>query len=404
MSRIYIAKGSSAVNAPFGVGVSAAEGNNRNMIIHGYSVGARGADFAADVEIDLIPGYSALSATNAVDSLTIVNPTATYTSDFTSDADGWIDNTASGVTYLANQTIGGVTGCLKITADAGGDVLSIKKPTQCTVGKYYKVVISVYRGAAEAGLSHIGLGVEGDNWNLVADHISGENVALAAAETWKTCTIYGKATATDLEIAGFTDATGNTEDSITAEKYVAIGSIVMYDITTQVDGWTASSELNFGFSGVNNSLSCDAGAGGTATATLTGTNAAASGEIYRCSFTVDDWTAAIMTATVCGDSAWTVPDADGTYTFYAESDGTDTVIFTADGDAEMNIEAINVKKLTGVNSGNSIYKHTIRSTTDASVMIPFPIPVPVGNGGWWMQFSPGGTSCAMDVNVFYEIR
>ena len=402
MSRIYIAKGSSAVNAPFGVGISAAEGNNRNMIIHGYSVASRGADFAADVEIDLFSGYSGLGD-ELVDTLNITNPTASYESDFTSTADGWVDNTANGVTYLANQEIGGVAGCLKMTADAGGDVFSIKKATQCTVGNYYKVTLDIYK-EDDAAIAFMGLGVEGDNWNLTVDHISGKNMACPAVTTWKTMTLYGKATATDLEIAAFTAAGGSTEDEITASKYVAIKDIKLYDITTQVDGWVPSAEAEFGWSGPDEGLSCDAGAGGTATYTLAGTGVAESGELYQVSFDVDDWTAAIMTCTAVGDAAFTVPGADGSYSFIAESDGTDTIIFTADGDAEMTIENVSVKKITGGDSDNSIYKHTIRSGLLEGPANPFPVPIPVGNAGWWMQFSPGGAASALDVNVFYEIR
>lgn len=412
MSRFYVAKGSSAVNAPFGVGVTATEAKNRNMIIHGYSVASRGADFAADVQVHLIPGYSSLGDNlffTGTESLTSV-----YTDDFATDADNWVELPDGDMTFAGAQTVATRTDCLKITADAGGDPFGMKRPTTTTNNVYYKLTGQFYQESG-AGISFLALGAAGDLWDQVYDHDAGNNHTCGTEGNWEDFTLYGKADGTDLEVVGVTAKNGTTQDNLGATKYCAFRALTLSSCG-DVDDWTPSAETHFGWDGTDQAFSCDAGNGGTLTATATGTGLAVSGDIYRIDVTQADYVAQSITVTAFGDAAWTVPAADGTYTFYAESDGTDTVILTADGTGDGELGTVRVRKLfgadttplglddyDGVSLSDAMYKNTIPNGDVRTNYVNFPIPVHVGTRGWWMQFSPGGASSTLDVNVFYEI-
>jgi hypothetical protein len=426
MSRFYIAKGSSAVNAPFGVGVDATAAKNHNIKVHGYSVASRGADFAADVQIDLIPGYSGLSGTDMAFTGTESLGTAVYDTSLAgawdTDADSWVEKTDGDLAFAGAETKadGAATSkdnCLKITADAGGDPFSMQRAGTTTNNLYYKATFNFMQDTG-AGISFLGLGSAGDAWDETYDHDSGSHHTCGTENTWETVTLYGKADGTALELAGFTAKNGTSEDTLAASKNAYIQDFKLYEVvdaqSNKVSDWTPSAETHFGWHGADAGFSCDAGNGGTLTWTATGNELAASGDLYKIAVTQADYVAQSITVTAFGDAAFTLPAANGTYTFYAESDGTDTVILTADGTGDADIKAISIQKLMGaagtalgtnavLNSANSIYHHTIQNGDVQDKVINFPFPVHVGPRGFWMQFTPGGASSQLDVNVFYEM-
>jgi hypothetical protein len=428
MSRIYVAKGSSAVNAPFGLGITGAEGNNRNIKILGYSVASRGADFAADVQIDLMAGYSGLNGTDLAFTGTESLGTAVYDASLAgawdTDADSWVEKTDGDLTFTGNidKTDGAATAktnCLRILADAGGDPFSLQRAGTTTNNLYYKATFWFMQDTG-AGISFLGLGSAGDAWDETYDHDGGSHHTCGDENTWELVTLYGKADGTALELAGFTTKNGNTEDTLAGTKNAYLQDFKLYQVTDAqsnlVSDWVPSAETHFGWHGADAGFSCDAGNGGTLTWTATGEEVATSGDLYKIVVTQADYVAQNITITGFGDAAFTLPAADGTYTIYCESDGTDTVILTADGTGDADVKAISIQKVmgsggtglanAGVTTVNSLYHHTIQNgDVQGKDMIPFPGGgLPVGNAGWWMQFTPGGASSILDVNVFYEIR
>jgi hypothetical protein len=158
--------------------------------------------------------------------------------------------------------------------------------------------------------------------------------------------------------------------------------------------------MQIGYHGYDQGFSCDAGAGGTNTWTSpTGIN---NNEIFRCSMLVDDWVAGVLSNNVFGSGAYATT-VDGTIVWYAKSDGTDTVILTADGTGDGDLEALSVKRLNGISFANSVYHTTIQNGDVQATRVTFPAPVWVGNNGFILFVTTGGTSSTLDINVFYEI-
>lgn len=415
MSRFYIAKGSSAVNAPFGVGVSRSEAKNRNIIVHGYSVASRGADFAADVQIDLMPGYTALGselAFTGVESLGTAIYDSSLAGAFDTDTDDWAELTNNGEVLSIGDftdTVGAgteYTDCLKVLADGGGDLFDIKRAATTVNNGYYKVTF-LFAQETGAGLSYLMLGDANANdaWNEVFDHDLGNHATLGAEDTWAEVTLYGKADGTTIEISATTGKNNTTQDTLGAGLACYFKDIKVYTIVDANGNgpadWVPQTETDMGWDGNNASWSCDAGAGGALTYTdSTGWD---SGDIIRVALTQSTYIAQNITVAIGGDSAITVPAANGSYVYYGQSDGTDTVIIDADGTADCDVSALSVKKLTGMSTDNSIYHHTIQSGDVQGKQVPFPCPMPIGSNGFWMQFTPGGASSILDVNVFYQI-
>jgi hypothetical protein len=403
MGKIRIAKASSTPDSAVGVGVTAAATHGRPIKVHGYSVASRVTDFVNDVQVDLIPGYTGLGeALNAFGGTDVLAAVPAYTSDFSSTVEGWVELTDGSLVFAVEPTaIGGVEDTLKVLSAAAPDDASMKKPSVCTVGKYYKVTLSIFVQTA-AGLdgSFIGLGANTDPWDLTYQHDGGSHQIITAENAWyDDVTLYGKADATDLEICIYTAKNGATEDQIVDTKSVYFKNIVCTEVLG-VGDWVATAEADHGWHGDDQSFSSDAGGAGLLTYTES-TAAPAAGEIYQTAFTIDDWVANGFVTTFGG----TILDllADGDHVNYTESDGTATVILTADASTDMDIEALTVKKLGGVDMANSIYHHTIQAGQVEDRNIIFPAPVWVGQSGFWMNFTPSGATAILDVNVFYEI-
>jgi hypothetical protein len=400
MAKVRIKHDASNVNAANGVGVTRAEVGTRQMLVYGYSIGFEGANLAADMKVAVYGGYSGLSSELLSFTGTESLAAATYESDFTADADSWVELTDGDATFAGNIDVGGKTDCLRITADAGGDPSSLQRPATVTSGKYYKVTCSVRCDAAAAlNGSFVGLGENGDAWFEQFDHDAGEHPEIVAVNTWYDITMYGKADTTALQITVFTGKNNQTEDAIGANGILYFHDIKVYEVQNHAD-WVESASAEFGYNGYDQGFSCDAGAGGTATWTSpTGIN---STELFRCSALIDDWVAATGSMNTFGSYAQAF-GADGTYTWDAESDGTDTVILTADGTGDMDMEALSVKRIQGVDTSAPLYNHYLRSGRSTLAMITFPQPIYMADG-WYFYLGPGGTDCITHLNVFYQIQ
>jgi hypothetical protein len=397
---------SSNIAAASGTGVTKLETNNRPVRVLGYQVAPRAVDYAADVQINLMENYTGLS--DEMLTFTGVEAThisaASYTSDFSTTADGWIELTNGSVVFTGGITAGTVVETLRLAAVADPDDASMQKTGLTTSGKYYKVLADFWAETA-AGLdgSFVGLGANGDQWDEVHDHDAGHHPVITAENVWYTDqAMYGKADTTALQICVYTAKNGNTEDQIAVTKDLHFKNIRLYEIENVAD-WVPSAETHFGWCGADQSFSCDAGDGGTLTWTNGGgVTGVADGELFRASCVIDDWVATGAPMTVFGGTAIGF-SADGTFTFDAESDGTGTVILTADATGDMDIEQVSVKKIQCDNTADAIYHSNISSyLVGASPIYTFPKPIYMRNG-FYFSATSGGAACILDINVFYEI-
>ena len=407
MGKIKVARASSIANTGTFVGLVNAK--KKTHKIHGYSISSRGADFAADVQCELHRGYT---GTDTVNRFTFTGveadhiAAASYTSNFTADADDWVELTDGDLAIAGNIdfTDGASTAktdCLRLTAGAAPDDASIKRPSTVTSGKYYKVTCSV---AAETGCgldgSFVMLGANGDAWDQVYDHDSGQHPEIVAEDTWYDITMYGKADATDLEICIVTAKNGQTEDQIVNTKDVYFHNIKVYEIQNVADG-VPSAETDFGWCGADQGYSCDAGAGGTITFTPTSFPATA-GDWFYVGATQGEYVAQNVSITAYGGTAIVAPAANGAFAGYVKSDGTDTLILTADGTGDSDIGTLFCYKLLGVGASSLVLRDTIQNGDVQNHVVTFPAPVWMGTDGWAMCFTTGGASSILDVNVFYE--
>jgi hypothetical protein len=413
MAKQRIATGSSGANTGGAVVKTKADVGNRLMRITGFDVTARGADVGADVQMWLLENYTGLSeemlSFTGVEASHLAS-SAKYTSDFTSDADSWVELTNGDATFAGNGIdVGGKTDVLRITADGGGDPSSMQRAATVTSGKYYKVTCSV-RCDANAALngSFVMLGANGDAWDEVYDHDAGHHPEIVAVNTWYDITMYGKADTTALEITVVTTTNGNTEDAIGANGILYFHNIIATEVEN-VAHWVPSAETHFGWCGADASFSSDAGNGGTMTwdaaqSIATDAEIPSNGKVYRMTLTVDDWVAAGAPVAIFGSASQAFDDADGNKTFYAVSGTTpNDVVFTADGNADSDIENISLKQLKGVDTDVALGHWTLRSgETPNSYEKTFPKSIPVKNGFVFVT-TPGGAACILDINVYYEI-
>jgi hypothetical protein len=182
-----------------------------------------------------------------------------------------------------------------------------------------------------------------------------------------------------------------------AGKDVYLHNIVVTELENYTD-WTASAVADFGYNGYDESFSSDAGNGGTMTwdaaqSIATDAEIPSNGKVYRMTLTVDDWVAAGAPVAIFGSASQAFDDADGNKTFYAVSGTTpNDVVFTADGNADSDIENISLKQLKGVDTDVALGHWTLRSgETPNSYEKTFPKSIPVKNGFVFVT-TPGGAA------------
>lgn len=405
MGALQVAKISSAANEAIGLGVARGPGTTRKpILVHGYSVSPRGADFAADVQIYFMNNYGGLGAEQlqSGDFTPDINATAKYTSDFTSTDDGWDDNSGTAPTFANNQTVDSVIDCLKITDTGGADNLSIKNDGAVDNTTQYQLSFDYF---AETGalLVALGLGADGDAWYLAFDHDSGKHPA-TVFNAWQTgVLIYGLSDAVNLELTAYTAINNQAEDLFGAGKYIAFKNMVLSSITNDGD-WTRSADTEFAWDFYQGKISADAGAGGTVT--YAGTNPLVQIDgIYQTSCAVSSWVAGDLWLTLGGITGIDM-DANGTYVVNWIPTATTTLVLNADGDGDGDLDSVSLKRVNKVNSSpltlsDSIYDTSIRSGVAVPVITTFPKPI-ICPEGWYMHFTDAGASCIMDINVFYE--
>jgi hypothetical protein len=372
------------------------------MLVHGYTVAPRGADFAADVQTYFFRQYyGAVERVGTTDTGPDLS-TAVYTSDFTASAQGWVDLGGGNPTISYNATGGGVAGCLKVLS-VGGDAMSIKKPTTCTSGKHYKLVFDHYLDAGH-GVVAWGLGDDGDAWNLGFDHDAGEHPACGAGGAWVTdAAIYGIADATDLEFCGFTAVNNQTRDLLVDTKALYLKNMVLYEITN--DGhWTRSADADFHWDMADETFDADASGAATITEN-TAAGTLVSGGIYKSTATISSWVAGDIWLSAGGVTMADM-DANGTYTRHLVATAATGLVVNTDATGDGDVTDISLKRemktsTTGLALSDSIFNSTIRSGQTKTEVVTFPKPV-LTNDGWFMYFTAGGASCILDINVFYE--
>lgn len=395
MGKVRNLTATSLAATAIGVGVPA--GLKKNTRILGYNVASVGGAFTSDTEINIIPGDGAVGdELISSGDFTPTLGTVKYTSDFSADADDWVELTDGDITFAGNQTVDSVTECLKLTADAGGDPISMQRAGTVTNATMYQVTFDYY---AEAGgnISFWALGANGDVWDLGYDHDSGHHPAVVEG-AWTSVTLYGLSDTTALEIVGVTAANGSTEDTIAGTKYVAFKNIVATPVSNDGD-WTRSADADVTWDMYSGEI--DADASGAATVTYAGTNKTlVVGAYYRCSVTISNYVAGDLWVSAGGV---TLPDmdADGTYTFDFIATATTALVLNADASGDGDFDSVSLKRIGEVAESNAIYTTTIQADQVGSIFYEFPEPLWMGNSGWWFAIDAG--TYALDVNVIYDI-
>jgi hypothetical protein len=417
MGKLKVAKISSEANSPVGLGIAsgrattgrqrrATTGHRRNMVIHGYSVAPRGADFAADVQCYLMDTYGGLSSEliQSGDMTGDADATADYTSDFSADADSWVENTNGDLTFTGNQDKSGKTDTLKILADAGGDPASFKRAGAITNAVRYKVTFSYFAETGH-GCAYWALGMLNDVWDEGFDHDAGNHPAIAS-NAWTDVTLYGLADGTTLELCAVTTQNGQTEDTLVGTKSIWLHNIQAFPMDTGNDGdWTRSDNTKLYWDWYNGKM--DADASGAATATYAGTNnVLKTNAIYRSAATISSYVAGDLWLTA-GGVTFADMDANNTYTRHFVATAATALVLNADATGDGDFDTISLKmerqgdQVTPLTLSDSIYNHTIRTALLQPQVVPFPKPI-MTDDGWFMYFTTGGASCILDINVFYE--
>jgi hypothetical protein len=403
MGKLRVAKISSDANAPTGVGVTknVSPGQRKPMLVYGYTCSPRGAGFASDVQVYLFQQYSESRELVGSAAMTPVLTNA-YSSNFTASADSWVDLGGGNPTITFNQTIGGVTGCLKILS-VGGDACSFKRPTTCTSGKVYKMVFDHYLDAGH-GVVAFGLGDNGDAWDLGFDHDAGKHPAIGAGGAWVTdATLFGTADATDLELCGFTAINNQVRDVLVDGKALYLKNIVLSEVTNN-GHWTRSADTDVYWDMYNEVIDADASGAATATEN-TAAGKIDSGGIFKSTAVVSSYVAGDLWLSAGGVTMGDM-DADGTYTRHLVSTATTGLVINADATGDGDITDVSLKQEmktgnTGLTLSDSVYNASIRSGQGWAEIIEFPKPF-MTSDGWFMYFTAGGASCILDINVFYE--
>jgi hypothetical protein len=351
--------------------------------------------------------------------------TASYTSDFTSTANGWVDGGGGAPVIAANQTVESVEDCLKVTGTAGGDAFVLDNASKTTNNGYYCLELDYYASDAGDGVANdvgfLGLGDNGDHWNPGYDHDAGWNHTVVLGSWQSNVRLYGKADGTTLELCGYTTKNGQTRDTIAENAFFGFKNMTLHAISNITD-WTLSAEADGAWDWNTGNLDFDA----SGAATATQTQVFATTDIAYYSATISDWVAGDLWMTIGGETLKDY-DADGTYTGYIRTTtGTDSVVLNGDATGDGAFDSISVKKLMGstgtaVGSGtvgghegnvqgnliplstaDALYHSTHRAGLTGEKIITFPAPIWT-IGGFWLNFDAPGSACQLDITVYYEV-
>lgn len=403
MGRLKIASFTNGLqaNGPLACGINRGPGTMRKpILVHGYSVAPRGANFAADVQVYVWDQHIGTELLNSGD-LIADDGTVKYTSDFSTDADSWVENTNGDLTFTGVETQAGVANCLKVLADAGGDPMSIKRLATWTNATVYKVEFD-YFAETGSGLAYWALGENGDALLDGYDHDSGWHPAVTINK-WDHVTLYGLSDETEVQIMSTTTINGNTEDTLVGTKSVWLKNIVITPVSN-IGDWTLSAKADFSWDFANNVLDADAGAGGTAT--YAGPLVEVSiGGIYTMSATISSFVDNDLWLTVGGITG-TDLTANGVWTQSPIATAITGFVVNADGDADGDIGDLSLiahKMSDGSNFilADAPYHTTIRSGLLDPQGLKFPKPL-FCTEGFLLYLTAGGAACILDVNVFYE--
>lgn len=401
MGKLQVVSGTSAANQAMFIGTDSPEnllGSKRRAYLHSISAAPRGANWAADVELYLFDTFTGLGSELVTDGDMAPDlETASYTSDFTADMDGWADIPGAAMTATFNQTIDSVTGCAKFTADAGGDASSWSIPgTWGVAGKAYEIKFDYF---AETGgnMSYWGGGVGADNNSIRFAEGAGQNPAVVE-NAWTTVKLYvtGGAQGATMYISAFTTAGGSTADTLAGTKYVAFKNATIRELTN-MSSWTQGEDWVVNFSAAT------ATKGTNATTALAQTlTAPVAGEIYKSVYTLTE-AATGITPTFGGTTLLADAGAGTHVEYFVAADATASLAFTADATAIVTITDVSMKKQTGINTSTYWLKDSIRSGTTLAYYREFDSKQPWSTSGWGLYLTTGGTSCIIDVTMTYEI-
>ncbi|MHA2068552.1 MAG: hypothetical protein ACXABY_29675, partial [Candidatus Thorarchaeota archaeon] len=223
----------------------------RGMRLKNVRITPTGADWSADVAVYIYDCFTGIGS-NLVSSGDFV-PTLTtaYTSDFTADADGWAANSGGDLAVAFNQTIGGVTGCLKVSSAAGSDFEIHRTPAARTAATHYKLVFDYYTAAFAADTGYLGFGEGGactTNASTVL-HATGHNLLIVADSAWHTSQelFTWDGADTNLDLALFTAKNGQVQDVIAAGESIYFKNMVLSTISNQSDWTFAVDETEIGW-------------------------------------------------------------------------------------------------------------------------------------------------------------
>jgi hypothetical protein len=404
MTKTRIALASSDAASSVGLGVARRSvASKRPMKITGYELAPRVADWASDAQVYIFGGYTGDSSNlvNSGDFTADLAAAAEYTSDFSGAGDGWADGGATNPTITFNETVGSVSECMKVLDVGGADKLELVNLTKCTNATMYKLTFDYF---AETGITLValGLGADGDAWDLGYDHNAGQHVAITGDDTWKTGQVlYGLSDGTTLELCAYTAINSQTADVFGAGKYIAFKNLVLTEVTNDSD-WTRSDDTK-GYWDMKNGVA-DFDGSGAATLTYAGSGGGANlvaNKLYKSVVTASNFTAGdvwISWGGVTGEDL----DVDGTYTDWAPATASTGLVINGDATGDADVDNVALYEIAGVNFSNPLYKTTIVAATVGPVRHEFPSPLWVPDG-WYMYVTSGGATVITDVNVFYEI-
>jgi hypothetical protein len=401
MGRLVVANASSVADEPLAMGIpsyiTGANGKKR-IYLHSISVAPRGANWAADMKLYLMKGFTGneLAASGAATAL--FSSVAAYESDFTAGVDSWADSGAGAPTLSGNETIGGVDDCLKVLADGGGDPLSISRAATRVAATHYKITFDAFcqTGSTLGNADFMGVGLTTAGTTNAIAHNSGNNVKFAADNAWKSFTLYTDDGAdTALDLCAFTAQNADTGSLLAADKYVGFKNIKIYPMTNQ-DDWTPVAEWVWDYAAGNLSKIVN-------TASKVGQTIAIApvvGEVFQLKYT-HVRSATGVTPTFGGTAGGADPTAGIINEYIVAASTSAELKFTADATLVGTIDDVSLIKM-----GNPLdpwLQDSVRSGTTLPYYREFLTKQPYSVTGWSLYLTTGGGSCIMDAAIVYEI-
>ena len=412
MGKILVANNSSIAAHAGYVGVVAPTMNNakKRVYLHQVRVSPRGAAIAADVQLYLFDSYTGLGAEllTAPNFVPTFSSTAAYESDFTADTDSWLDSGAGDMVASFNQTVGGKTGCLKMTADVGGDPFQMSRAATRVAATHYKITFDVFceTGSTLGNADFIGVGKTTASTTNALTRNTGNNIIFGADNAWKSVTLYSDAGAdTALDLCAFTAKDGSTGSLLAANKFVAFKDIKIYaQETASAAAWTGTMADDDDFLWDYRNAELDKVVDNTNAVTSNNLGGVVAGDLYATSY-VHVRSATGVTVTFGGTTLDAAPAA-GTLvqaTPITTTAASSNLVFTPDATLVGTIDTASVKKLGGVNTNSPYLKDSILTAVTTPHVIEFSTKQPWSTSGWLLYATSAGSSSLMDMSLVYEV-